>query len=1111
MTELPDIDQRFRVLTDLDSTLLVEAAAGTGKTALIAARVTMLLLRGTSPRAIAAITFTELAASELAARVDSFVKSLLAGVVPPPLIPALPNGLSEAQRSALSSAAAQMGELTTATIHAFCQALITAYAIEAGVDPGSRILDADQAEAVIDSVFEHWLRRRLSGPEVDDDATAVLCRVDPRGVVSTLKKLAVKRIQYRDARPPRADLSSRLDLALSESVSELETWLATLPPNQKAADLLKRLRALVQHFEGKAHERTDFATLWRVAHPPEVAKLFAWNSKELQFPERLGAAWVRKAGKQVAAQLESEAMDRFDRIAGIYRSLLGQVCTAVIERLSKDLDEVVLEYQEFKRNAALLDFDDLLQCARALIGKDEAVRNAVGARYRHILVDEFQDTDPTQCEILFRIAADAKASMWQECRVRAGSLFLVGDPKQAIYGFRGADIACYLQAREAITHAWPDSIVRITANFRSRPAILSHVNRCFSEPFSGIGQPSYVPLAPTLCEAADSLPSVLRLAVEVEENANAGSMRDMEARQVADACRRLVGNVLIEVKDGVKRPLRYGDIALLTAQRTELWRYERALEARGVPVASQAGKNLFRRQEVQDLLAMARTIADPLDGVAFGAFMRGPLVGMTEQELLDIAAALPQPAASETAPRSPRLSASTRSSDIAHPEARHVISILHELRRRSRQTTPTVLLAEAIERLHVRAILVAREGPERSTRTLANIEAFIQLARTYGVSGLRRFVRDVTRDWSERASRGEGRVDGDGDAVELITMHSAKGLEWPVVIPINGVTSYQRRDPFVHRISDNTLHWLVGDVVPPSLREALDTQEESEARERVRCLYVALTRARDILILPDLDQPAPPKSWTRVVDVLLQDLPALKVAGLAAVASAGELDGANGQDAASFRAEQERVVAMSSSLEWVRPSDHDADRLAIIDTVEAASGGVVQAQVEPVGAGRFRGLILHKLMEEVLTGELIDDEGTMVRRAKELSLQLMGALGQGSSLPDPQESAETIMRTIRLPDVATLRHRLVPELSVYGLMPDAPVKALAGRVDAMAMSIDGSTVDVVLDWKSDVEPSEHDVQVHATQLLDYMRTVQALRGALIYMTTGRVLWTHLEN
>src|SRR6516164_8963969 len=183
MTTLADADARARALRDLRSTLLVEAGAGTGKTALMAGRLTMLLADGIEPVHIAAITFTELAASELATRVYRFIDELLAGRVPEAMSPALPGGLNAAQSAALAAGAATLDELTTATIHGFCQNIIHSYAVEADIDPGARILDASQAEAAFDAVFEQWLRRRLTGPARTGDPIATLSRDDPRHVV----------------------------------------------------------------------------------------------------------------------------------------------------------------------------------------------------------------------------------------------------------------------------------------------------------------------------------------------------------------------------------------------------------------------------------------------------------------------------------------------------------------------------------------------------------------------------------------------------------------------------------------------------------------------------------------------------------------------------------------------------------------------------------------------------------------------------------------------------------------------------------------------------------------------------------------------------------------
>jgi CRISPR-associated exonuclease Cas4 len=196
---------------------------------------------------------------------------------------------------------------------------------------------------------------------------------------------------------------------------------------------------------------------------------------------------------------------------------------------------------------------------------------------------------------------------------------------------------------------------------------------------------------------------------------------------------------------------------------------------------------------------------------------------------------------------------------VAHPLARAVLGDLQGLRKRAPITSPSLILSEAIEKLSARVIMAARYR-NRNARALANLDALIERARPYGVSGLRAFVRDLQAAWEQRTKISEGRIDAAEDAVEFVTIHSAKGLEWPVVIPINSTTQLRRADQFVYRQSDNSLHWMLGGVAPPELAQARAEEGEEEARQRERVWYVACTRARDLLILPNIPQ-AVKASW----------------------------------------------------------------------------------------------------------------------------------------------------------------------------------------------------------------------------------------------------------
>ena len=535
----------------------------------------------------------------------------------------------------------------------------------------------------------------------------------------------------------------------------------------------------------------------------------------------------------------------------------------------------------------------------------------------------------------------------------------------------------------------------------------------------------------------------------------------------------------------------------------------------------------MRRQETQDLLALLRTLADPFDTLAFGALMRGPLVGLTEARLLAIAGALP--AETDNAPtaddrktddedseeteepeddgehRPPvAFTVRTRPEDVADAEARTVLQTLQGLRRLAATATPAALLAEAIERLNIRTALALRAG-DRGGRAIANLEALIALARPYRVRGLAAFVADLSADWQTARPLPEGRIDESEDSVSLVTIHSAKGLEWPVVIPINTATLLRGPQQFVLRQSDDTLHWVLGELTPPHLADAQAQEAISAARERERLWYVAVTRARDLLVLLDLTG-AGTHSWSRIVDLGLSSLPELDPSALSRAPSMRAQSPANMQTREVFAQEAQDVAAAAPPICWRRPSEHDADRPQAHEVFVVQPDEDLLEASRPVGAGRLRGILLHKLLEELLTGELPHDSGAAELRATELAAQL-AALAADGERPDPRECAATALRAKTLPGISDLWAKLEPEVPIYTTDPDGIL--VAGRADAVAV-IDGRST-VVLDWKSDLDPSRAERAAYLGQLSQYIRALNAPRGALVYLSTGEVVWADLST
>ena len=1095
MTPISDNGERLRALTELDSTMIVEAAAGTGKTSLLAGRVAMLLADGKSPRSIAAITFTELAAGELRQRIAQYVESLVAGNVPEELRLCLPNGPTATQKSALHAAAAQLDELTCSTIHGFCHDLLGTYSVEAGIDPGAEILDGDQADFAFDAIFDQWWRDRLDEPRSDDDPIASVARRDPRGAEALLRNFANFRRRYRAARPLPPELDTNANRDFVESVRDFRRWCNHVDAPPGADPEVTALETLASHFERRFDPLPDFEELWDLAHPAPLP-IMRKDSFDLR-EYRRRSMWRKAAGRELGDHLTDRAEEHYGRCREAYGALMGRVATAIISTFSAELDGVLVSYEAFKKRAAVLDFDDLLFTCRDVLRAYPQVRAAAAERFSRILVDEFQDTDPVQAEIVFLLCGSGDdAELWYRRQLNPGQLFLVGDPKQAIYRFRGADLPTYLTVRRAIEEQFPNSILRVTSNFRSRGRILDHVNRCFEEKLSA-QEAGYVALRGTRSEAQHGFPCVAKVSIQLPPDTRVDSSRDEEASVVADVCARLIGNVELQLNNGETRRLTPGDIALLAPVSTDLWRYERALEEAGLPFASQAGKNLFRRQEAQDFVALVRTLADPRDTLALGALLRGPLVGLTEQELLSITQSLPSPEGDDELAR---LSLRSDPAAIQHDVAREVLSILRDLRRRVHGTTPALLLTEAVERLRARAIVTAR-SPDQAVRSLANIDGLLERARAYGVRGLAQFASDIDEEWSSGSGHPEGMVEADGQSIEIVTVHSSKGLEWPVVIPINRASMPRRAETFVYRRRDESLHWALGQVVAPSLEDALRAENIEKQNENLRLLYVACTRAMELLIVPDFTW-SNDASWAKLLDFKLNEVPELNVGRLPRATVAVPTGIENRQSAEMFAAEQWRLEAASPAIRWIRPSDGDPD----VVPIQIPSGPGEDEPVQPspsIEGGRMRGVLLHKLMEELVTGELEESLHDVTSRAKLLLDQLVGPRFPGDP-PDAEELATAALRTLKLPEIKPYRNTLTAEVPIYGAAPTRPNQLIAGRADAVAQSEDGDTV--VFDWKSDVAPKRAERSAYRQQLGQYLHVIGARRGAVVYMTSGQVDW-----
>ena len=387
----------------------------------------------------------------------------------------------------------------------------------------------------------------------------------------------------------------------------------------------------------------------------------------------------------------------------------------------------------------------------------------------------------------------------------------------------------------------------------------------------------------------------------------------------------------------------------------------------------------------------------------------------------------------------------------------------------------------------------------------ANLDLFLERAAAYSVRGLRRFAQDVSASWAKTVSTPEGRVDAEGEAIDIVSIHSAKGLEWPIVIMINTASSPPQRERIVHRAEDDTLHWTIGGVASPGLSAVLQSEAEDLARERARLLYVGCTRAKDLLILPRADQ-ASRSAYSRAVDLSFDTLPELDLAGIIGSAPKPDRGPDNLQDAATFTGEAQRIASLATPISWLRPSQHDDD-LAEFDDV-SEDDYEAETPREVIGAGRIRGLLLHKLIEEIVWEGLEESAAALAARARLLLVDLASIAGTRVGLPDCEEVASTALATLALPEIASLRPHLVPEVPFYAMaVSDQGGSPMAGRVDALV--VEDGIVTAVIDWKSDVAPGDQQRREHVEQLRLYMMATGAPRGALVYMSLGWIRWVEL--
>ncbi len=1080
-TSLADSQSRNRALTAIDESLVVEAGAGTGKTTILAGRIAVMLTLGKPPQHIVAVTFTEAAASELLLRVREYVHLLQTGQFPPGLKAALDGELTPKQKKNLEKAEDNLDALTCSTIHGFCQRVLKTFPVEANIDPGATVMDEMQSKGVFHEVMHGWLRQILS----DDDGYLVAqiltrnnldhlqkitncVRIHRQAIAKPMHQLDERLIEFRDSLQQYVDNISNMEESVPSAKAIAKIFIqwiemSKITPESSVSEIIACIDfAAKNELVTQENSRTTVTTYYNRSTASDWNKALSGTKKSIN-------------------EARKRATDLYNHVRDLWnKSIRHELSSVLLGQLLVDLKGLLKRYQQYKRSAGLLDFDDLIIGVLELLrhpdhGHD--VRQALAKQYRYILVDEFQDTDAQQAEIFWSLSSSDHHDDWTKLKPRAGSLFIVGDPNQSIYRFRGANVDIYSKARKTFPS---NNVLSIVTNFRSTAPVLEFINDRFTQPLSD----GYTHLIPFNQETNDS-PSVASIGFNPNDATNS-KFHETEAVAVAQVCHELITS-----------HYQASDIALLTPTGTDIHYYEQALQNLGIQFEAQAGKNFFLLQEIQDLVALTLILADGNNSLALGAFLRGPLVGITDQELLDLAWKLPRnpDRPDETA----SLNAWIDVNVIKHEIISDVIIKLQSLLKIAHRCTPYLLLASAVDCFHIRAHLRLRYG-DQAPRALSNVDLFLEKARAYNIRGLRDFASSIYQKWGDETPTPEAKPDISQDAVTISTIHNAKGLEWPVVIPINTWKSPRPADNIIVDRLTSEIYASIFSIQTSGFDEIKAHENEQLRDERIRLWYVAATRARNLLLLTaptNLDPTATDKSWRAIVDLRTDDLPYFTSKRIPKKDNEVLPEKVKVQTYEDFIAEGDQIKQVSNRLRWISPSKDEVPPIDLETTIiDDEDHSIETADIQ--GKGFIRGLVIHRLIEEIITGETHRED--LSCRAQQLSDQIHTSFEiHPPVVMDTEEISFRIQRTLDLPPISHLLGSLVPECPVYNVVSDTEKESvITGIADAISFSSDGSP-QLIIDWKSGRATSHHQQQIGA-----YMNAAGISKGLLVYIDSGEI-------
>ncbi len=1080
---------------DPDHNVVLEASAGTGKTSVLVTRYVNLLTRGVDPGNILAITFTRKAAAEMRERIIRELRRA-----------AEQSTFDRARWAAIRD---RLADIQVSTIDAFCLSLLREFPLEADLDPGFGMADETEVPRLVDQSLDRSLAIFIGLAKREPDLALVLAQLGLTRTREGLAYLLQRRLVAWDvldrflARGPAhldADavcgqaIASLIDLC-GGVTGGLESFLAGGPVHQPRYQLLAQDLRRLESFRtaGNAAVR---GLLNRVAahvlkadgKPRTSDRIHPYKHEDYPGPD---------AGKRHRAEANR----------------LGPLVEDLLARFSRDLNVVLAggvrkmfaialaEYKKALNNRSLLDFSDVLQHAVDLLGRMDEFsqsRYRLEGRYHHVLVDEFQDTSRKQWELVSLLVKS-----WGEGLGLATqpSIFIVGDRKQSIYRFRDAEVAVLREAGSFIDALRPGSGARrsIARSFRAVPELLAFVNDLFAEMGQGARRPDDFKYDDEDRFPIDDPPPGTppggggpHLGV-----VTGGDSDECAAAVAAEIGRLLREQTVRDKQTGVARAARPGDIAILFRSRASHREFERALETAGIPAYVYKGLGFFDADEIKDLSALIRFLANPSSELRAAAFLRSRFVRLSDTALAMLAPGL---AAAVTAPTPPGALAVLPGDDRAAIELarRHVPRWLARVDR--------IPPADLVEQLLPDTAYAYELRGARRQQAWENVKKMRGLIRRIQNRGYATLPRIADHLESLTAGDESNAVLEALDAVNLMTVHASKGLEFPIVFVVNlakGASGFPR--PV--RLSADEVS------VGPFVSESDDEERFREREETKRLMYVALTRARDRLYLGTvLKDGALAIGRGSLAEVLPDSLRGVFVRAAPEPGTSIAWSAASGRDywfrrVADLPTEEggrfeiaAGACARPPSVDFFEPlADPTAiDRIAVsqaLDHEKPASGA---SQPRPQEDEALVGTLVHRLFQfaaelpEPARREHVADLAARLIRPEEratavdASASVERAIAVWSAMSAQPGLAELLASGDRM-----------HELPFSCVEPDRPMRVLRGTIDCLVRRPDGTVH--VFEFKTGASSPSHlaqlDIYLRAARIMFPGVTVS---GSVVY-------------